>query len=104
MKQKVSLLIGIIAIVIIILFSIKKPTPIPEHSKLDGTNAVLKNKDTKASLKNYQMNFYMENSASMDGYVNGNTEFKDVLGRMIVSSHHNCKSTDFYFVNNQVYP
>lgn len=103
MKQKVSLLIGIIAIVIIILFSIKKPAPIPEHPKLDGTNAVLKNKDTKASLKNYQMNFYMENSASMDGYVNGNTEFKDVLGRMIVSSHHNCKSTDFYFVNNQVY-
>lgn len=103
MKQKVSLLIGIIAIVIIILFSIKKPTPIPEHPKLDGTNAVLKNKDTKAGLKNYQMNFYMENSASMDGYVNGNTEFKDVLGKMIVSSHHNCKSTDFYFVNNQVY-
>jgi uncharacterized protein YxeA len=65
MKQKVSLLIGIIAIVIIILFSIKEPTPIPEHPKLDGTNAVLKNKDTKASLKNYQMNFYMENYAKI---------------------------------------
>lgn len=102
MKQKVSLLIGVIAIVVIILFSIKVPPPI-EHSKLDGTNAVLKNKATKANLKNYHVNFYMENSASMDGYVNGNTEFKDVLGKMIVSSHHNCKGTDFYFVNNQVY-
>ena len=45
----------------------------------------------------------MENSASMDGYVNGTTEFKDVLGKMIVSSHHYCKSTDFYFVNNAIY-
>ena len=103
MKQKVSLLIGVVAIVIIILLSIKRPPIVPEHPKLDGTNAVLINKETKSNLKNYLVNFYMENSASMDGYVNGNTEFKDVLGKMIVSSHHNCKSTDFYFVNNQVY-
>lgn len=103
MKQKASLFIGIIAIVVIILLSTRRSTVVPEHPKLDGTNAVLKNKETKSNLKNYQVNFYMENSASMDGYVNGNTEFKDVLGKMIVSSHHNCKSTDFYFVNNQVY-
>lgn len=103
MKQKVSLLIGVIAVVVIILLSIKKPPRILEHSKVEGTNAVLKSKATNVNLKNYQMNFYMENSASMDGYVNGNTEFKDVLGKMIVSSHHSCKGTDFFFVNNQVY-
>lgn len=103
MKQKVSLLIGVIAVIVIILLSIKKPPRILEHSKVEGTNAVLKSKATNVNLKNYQMNFYMENSASMDGYVNGNTEFKDVLGKMIVSSHHSCKGTDFYFVNNQVY-
>ena len=82
--------------------SIIEANPI-QHVVPCSVPPITKNKDTKASLKNYQMNFYMENSASMDGYVNGNTEFKDVLGRMIVSSHHNCKSTDFYFVNNQVY-
>ena len=74
MKQKVSLLIGVVAIVIIILLSIKRPPIVPEHPKLDGTNAVLINKETKSNLKNYLVNFYMENSASMDGYVNGNTE------------------------------
>ena len=103
MKQKVSLLIGVVAVIVIILLSIKKPPRIPEHSKVEGTNAVLKNKATNANLKNFQVNFYMENSASMDGYVNGNTEFKDVLGKMIVSSHHSCNGTDFFFVNNQVY-
>ena len=74
MKQKASLFIGIIAIVVIILLSTRRSTVVPEHPKLDGTNAVLKNKETKSNLKNYQVNFYMENSASMDGYVNGNTE------------------------------
>lgn len=103
MKQKVSLFIGVIAVIVIILLSIKKPPRSLEHSKVEGTNAVLKNKATNVNLKNYQMNFYMENSASMDGYVNGNTEFKDVLGKMVVSSHHSCKGTDFFFVNNQVY-
>ncbi len=103
MKQNVSLLVGIIAIGLLLLFFIKKPTPIPEHLKLEGTRALLKGKIPMANLKNYQVNFYMENSASMDGYVNGNTEFKDVLGKMIVSSHHCCKGTDFFFVNNKVY-
>ncbi len=103
MKQKVSLLVGVVAIVVIILLSIIKQSHIPQHPKIDGTDAVLKNKNTKVNLKNYQVKFYMENSASMDGYVNGNTEFKDVLGKMIVSSHHSCKGTDFYFVNSQVY-
>lgn len=103
MKQKVSLFVGIIAIGLLLFFFMKKPTPTPEHLKLDGTQAILKGKTPKANLKSFQVNFYMENSASMDGYVNGNTEFKDVLGKMIVSSHHCCKGTDLFFVNNKVY-
>ncbi len=103
MKQRVSFVIGIAAIIVIILLLVKKPTSAPTHPKLEGTKAILNNKISKADLKKFHVNFYMENSASMDGYVNGNTEFKDVLGKMIVSSHHGCKGTDFYFVNNQVY-
>ena len=82
---------------------IKRPTPIPTHSLLEGTSNVLQTEQSKVDLKKFHINFYMENSASMDGYVNGNTEFKDVLGQMIVSSHHCCKGTDFYFINNKVY-
>lgn len=103
MKQKISLLIGLVALVVIVLFLIKKQTPNPNHNLLAGTCKVLRNEGKKLNLKQYHINFYMENSASMDGYVNGNTEFKDVLGQMIVSSHHCCKGTDFYFINNQVY-
>lgn len=103
MKQKASLIVGIVALVAII-WSLIKPTPQPPpHGKLPETCSVLKSDTAGTSLKNYQVDFYMENSASMDGYVNGNTEFKDVLGKMIVSSHHACKGTDFYFVNSQVY-
>ena len=102
MKQKASLFVGIIAIGLLFFFFMKKPIPTPKHLKLDGTQAILENKAPRANLKNYQVNFYMENSASMDGYVNGNTGFKDVLGKMIVSSHHCCKGTDFFFVNDNV--
>lgn len=103
MKQKMSFLIGVVAIVIIVFLSARRSAPIPEHSLLPGTCQKLHGNASKTNLKKYHINFYMENSASMDGYVNGNTEFKDVLGKMIVASHHCCKGTDLYFVNSQLY-
>lgn len=45
---------------------------------------------------------YMENSGSMDGYVNLNSEFKDALGKVIVKSN-NSYNTQLYFVNNAIY-
>ena len=60
-------------------------------------------KPSKKLLSECTVNFYMENSRSMDGYVNGTTEFKDVLGRMIVNTDHFCKVADFYFINNEAY-
>ncbi len=46
---------------------------------------------------------FMENSGSMDGYVNLNSEFKDALGKIIVKSNNFCKNTNLYFVNNDIY-
>lgn len=46
---------------------------------------------------------FMENSGSMDGYVNLNSDFKDALGKIIVKSNNFCQSTRLYFVNNQIY-
>lgn len=45
---------------------------------------------------------YMENSGSMDGYVNLNSEFKDALGKVIVKSS-NSYNTQLFFVNNAIY-
>lgn len=105
MKQKISLSIGALLIILIIglLFFGKGSARVPEHSKLDGTSKILGSKSSDESLKKYAVNFYMENSASMDGYVNGSTEFKDVLGKMIVSAHHSCKSASLFFVNDKIY-
>jgi hypothetical protein len=46
---------------------------------------------------------YMENSGSMDGYVNVNSEFKDALGKVIVKSNNFSKSTNLFFVNDDIY-
>lgn len=103
MKQKIALLVALVAIIVVVFITIKRPSVAPNHDLLPGTHKILENNNDGASLKKYYVNFYMENSASMDGYVNGNTEFKDVLGKMVVASHHHCKNTDFYFINNLVY-
>lgn len=106
MKQKLPLFIGFAALLLIAGLMIKSKTETRssiERHILPGTVAKLNNANIKVDLSKYAVNFFMENSASMDGYVNGTTEFKDVLGKMIVSSHHHCKSTDLYLVNNAVY-
>lgn len=73
------------------------------HERIDGTKAVLKAEACRADLKKYSVDFYMENSASMDGYVSGRTSFKDVLGMMMVSAKGLCRSVTFSFVNDAVY-
>lgn len=104
MRQKLPLFIGIIAVIVIVLMLIgNKRTVTPYHKLITGTEKVLQPSSSKVDLKKFAVNFYMENSGSMDGYVNGTTEFKDVLGKMIVSSHHYCRETGFYFVNKDVY-
>lgn len=103
MRKIIPSVVAVAVILVIVLLSLKKPTQAQEHRLLSGTSQMLQRSEAKASLKKYHVNFYMENSASMDGYVNGNTGFKDVLGQMIVSSHHYCRGTDFYFVNSQLY-
>ena len=107
MRRFFPLFIGVAAILIIVALMVgshkRNTRDNTQRTKIEGTTAVLRNSVTNIKLSEYVINFFMENSASMDGYVNGTTEFKDVLGKMIVSSHHYCKSTDFYFVNNAIY-
>lgn len=103
MKRILPAIIAVVLLIVIIIASTGKSQD-SVHEVIDGTDGMLSSKqDSTVSLSNCTVSFYMENSGSMDGYVNGETEFKDVLGRMIVNAHHFCKSTDLYFINDQIY-
>ena len=99
------MIIGIVAVLLIVVALFPKNCGGRQvaHERIDGTKGVLNEGACNADLKKYAVNFYMENSASMDGYVNGGTFFKDVLGRMMVSAKGLCRSVDFSFVNDAVY-
>lgn len=48
---------------------------------------------------------YFENTHSMDGYINGNTQFKDVLRELLVLVENNNDvdfETEFYLLNNEL--
>ena len=61
--------------------------------------------EENASNQNVQVKtcIYMDNSGSMDGYVNLNSEFKDALGKIIVKSNNYSITTDLFFVNDAIY-
>jgi hypothetical protein len=69
------------------------PPSLPSSEKMDK-------KSEKPNI-----NIYMENSGSMDGYVTINSEFKDALGNIVVQSHNGyAKKSNFYFINNDIHP
>ncbi|MBR6715093.1 MAG: hypothetical protein IKI83_01415 [Prevotella sp.] len=59
--------------------------------------------NVSSGLSPANIQIFMENSGSMDGYVNLNSEFKDALGKIIVKSDNYCHSINLYFVNEQIY-
>lgn len=52
------------------------------------------------------VNIYIENSGSMDGYVNGHTQFKDDLRELLVmlKNQYGEERINLYFVNSAIYP
>jgi hypothetical protein len=62
--------------------------PIKPHTPLDAT-----------------VKIYFENTLSMDGYINGNTNFKDVFRELLVAVDNENQidlETEFYLVNNEL--
>jgi len=55
---------------------------------------------------NPTINVYIENSGSMDGYVNGNTEFKGAIRDLLVLLRHYYESENIklHFINNAIHP
>lgn len=54
---------------------------------------------------NPNINVYIENSGSMDGYINGNTEFKGAIRDLLVLLKHyygNANNIKVHFINSQI--
>ncbi|KAA6322522.1 hypothetical protein EZS27_027945 [termite gut metagenome] len=83
---------------IILLFSCKRE--IPE----DPSDSPVV--DSIPPAKVHTINVYIENSGSMDGYVNGNTEFKDAIRDLLVELkyHYDAGKIKIHFINSDIHP
>lgn len=56
--------------------------------------------------KDYFVNVYIENSGSMNGYVQGNTQFKGAIRDLLVmlKYHYDEKNLKINFINSAIYP
>lgn len=92
MKRWMPLLIvAIVAAIIVIVSLVKGRTPKPK-----GT-------DNNKTIK-FNTCIYIENSGSMDGYVNGNTEFKDALDHILVMLNNSYGTPSISFINDTIMP
>lgn len=92
MKKWIPLIIVVAAVIIIVgIANVGK-------SK-DNAGRHAENKAIK-----FNTHIYIENSGSMDGYVNGNTEFKDAIDHVLVMLNTTYGSPEISFVNSQILP
>ena len=56
-----------------------------------------------AGNKEAEYHFYYENSASTDGYINGDTEFKDAVYKLLSDIHQKMLSLKFNVINQKIH-
>lgn len=74
------------------------------------TNESSLTNEEQSELENFipqeaKVKIYFENTLSMDGYINGNTDFKNVLRELLVAVDNEDKvnfDTEFFLVNNKL--
>ena len=94
------IVVAVIAIIVVVSKPWERPNP-PRIDEPSDTIATQVNGETEEV--DVDICIYMENSGSMDGYVNLNSDFKDALGKIIVKSDVYGKSTNLYFINDKIY-
>jgi hypothetical protein len=97
-----------LAFVLVVILIVVKPWKInhqyEDYKDIETSSIYLPSDDSiRISSNSSSICIYMENSGSMDGYVNVNSEFKDALGKVIVKSSNFSKSTNLFFVNDNIY-
>lgn len=77
----------------LILFLEKKGDNVEKRAEVDNS-------------KDYFVNVYIENSGSMNGYVEGNTEFKGAIRDLLVmlKYYYDEKNLNVNFINSSIYP
>lgn len=72
--------------------------------KLDCPIAITKSGGSSqpATTQKSSFNFYFENSASMDGYLNGNSDFKKALFRLLTSINGHDEQAQLKFINKEI--
>lgn len=73
-----------------------------ESKETKGESTPVEGTDTIPCVKP-KVNVYIENSGSMDGFVNGITEFKDVIGNLLVNLKYfyDEDNIQIYFIRNE---
>lgn len=93
-----AIVIGLIAYFIINAKGVNRSGDTPPP--VEGISTLPSDDSASKTLKDINVSVYMENSGSMDGYVNLNSEFKDALGKIIVKSNSFYSGVNLFFVNN----
>lgn len=88
----------ILVLAIILLVSCKREDRDEQHE--------LPQKPKSEKLTNPVVNVYIENSGSMFGYINGNTEFKTDIRELLtlIKFHYGDKNVHLSFINSKIYP
>jgi hypothetical protein len=100
--QKKLFLYGLVALCLFAECRGKEKAKAPKNGKNNQIETVATQpKQDKAQ----NINVYIENSGSMDGYVNGRTEFKDAIRDLLVNLkyYYDEKNIKIYFINSEVH-
>lgn len=102
MKKKILLIgLGLLCLVVVSCRNgcSKKPAKVDSINVIDSVAVQPKSEIAQT------INVYIENSGSMDGYVNGNTEFKGAIRDLLVmlKYHYGEKNTRVFFINSDVH-
>ena len=80
-----------------------------EQITTPGTTVVATNVDTDVAdtpVKEYKINVYLENSGSMNGFINQNSEFQDAFQRLtaLLKHHYEESNLSMNYINTKIHP
>lgn len=78
-------------------------TPAADSSKLLDAPEVASDTTSSKKMLSNSVNFFLENSGSMNGYLNGNNDFKEAINRVIRNLELK-KDLSTYYINTKSFP
>lgn len=80
-----------------------------EQITTQGTTTVAANADidvTETPVNEYKINVYLENSGSMNGFINQNSEFQDAFQRLtaLLKHHYEESNLSMNYINTNIHP